>query len=77
MTQSDTSLGPSSCTLHLHDTNTNRPAQRDQVKHHLVLVKVAMQLLEVFVLPLHRPVEVAMCEPHCVQRADVDLQRVQ
>lgn len=39
----------------------HRPCQRQQVKHHLVLVKVSMQLLEVLVLPLHCPVEVAVC----------------
>lgn len=43
------------------------------MKHHLVLVKVSMQLLEVFIFPLNYPVEVAMCQPNCVQRAYVDL----
>lgn len=33
-----------------------------------------MELLEVFVLPLDGPVEVAVSQPHRVQSADVDLQ---
>lgn len=52
----------------------HRPSQRQQVNHHLVLVKVSMQLLEVLVLPLHCPVEVAVCQPHCVQGAYTDLE---
>lgn len=43
------------------------------MNHHLVLVKVTMQLLELFVFPLHCPVEWAVREPHRVERAYVDL----
>lgn len=43
------------------------------MNHHLVLVKVSMQLLELFVFPLHCPVEWAVREPHCVEGANADL----
>lgn len=52
----------------------HRPSQRQQVTHHLVLVKVSMQLLEVLVLPLHGPVEVAVCQLYCIQGAYMDLE---
>lgn len=52
----------------------HRPCQWQQLKHHPVLVKVSMELLEVFILPLDGPVEVAVSQLHCVQGAYVDLQ---
>lgn len=61
-------------------SQTNRPGRRhgpcqwQKLKHHPVLVKVSMELLEVFVLPLDGPVEVAVSQLHCVQGAYVDLQ---
>lgn len=53
---------------------THGPRQRQQLKHHPVLVKVSVELLEVFVLPLDGPVEVAVSQLHRVQGAYVDLE---
>ena len=44
------------------------------MSHHLVLVEVTMQLLEVLVLPLDRPGELAMGQLHSVQSAHTDLE---
>lgn len=50
-----------------------KPWEGKQMDHHLVLVKVSMQLLELFVFPLHCPVERAVRQPHCVECAYADL----
>lgn len=42
--------------------------------HHLVLVEVTVQLLEVLVLSFYRPGELAMGQLHSVQSAHTDLE---
>lgn len=49
------------------------PPEREELQHHLVLVQVSMQVMEMLILPLDGPGEVAMGQAHRIQRTNTYL----